>query len=110
MGGHYAEDYHGGSRAEAMESLVDAILAEPEASCTVPIDVVAHVARREDVYLFPRGMPDVDYALVDLDSSGVTGMDRERFQTFLATWVEQALEAGMSVELRRGPLLLLARP
>ncbi len=109
MGGFYAEDYVGGARVGAMRVMVGAIQERPEAVISVPIDVVAHVARRPQVYVFPTRIGDADFALLDMQGQILVGETRAAHHRRLQGELSRARQAGLTVRDQRGPLVLLGR-
>ncbi len=107
--GHHAEDYVLDERAQALRRLVAPIRAAPSASASVPIDVVAHVARRRRPHVFPAGLPNGDFAVADLATQGLSGWPAERLAARFAAHVERARHAGMTVYAVAGPLVALRR-
>jgi uncharacterized membrane protein len=109
MGGFYGEDYAGGPRVAALEALVQPMHARPEAAVSVPIDVLAHVSRRARVALFPRGLGEADFALIDLAGQVQVGEEAARHSERQQLLLRRALSAGLAVLEQRGPLVLLGR-
>jgi uncharacterized membrane protein len=106
-GGYQAGLYTIDDRAVALDAMVARMPADARVS--VPADVVAHVAERQDVNLFPSGVPDVDFALADLASRAVRGLTLEQLHERLRLEVERARAGGMRIIDQRGPLILLGR-
>jgi hypothetical protein len=106
-GGYHADLYTLDARAASLQELVDRIPADARVS--VPADVVAHVAERQDVGLFPQGVAEADYAIVDLASRPVRGLTAAEVQARMLAELQRARAGGMEVVTAHGPLVLLGR-
>jgi hypothetical protein len=72
--------------------------------------VVAHVARRPRPFVFPAGLPQVDFAVADLATQSLIGSpSAARLTARFAAEVERARRAGMTVYDAKGPLVALRR-
>ncbi|HJZ83634.1 MAG TPA: DUF2079 domain-containing protein [Polyangia bacterium] len=103
------KDYAVDEQSAQLATLIAPIQAAPAASCSVPLNVIAHVAQRPRVLPSPRGLGEVDFALVDLASPPVLGSDAQSFQRLLHERVAQALGAGMRIVDQQGSYVLLRR-
>jgi uncharacterized membrane protein len=105
--GHAAELYTLDNRANRLDGLVAQI--PKDASAAAPPDVVAHLAGREVIEIFPRGLGAVDYALVDMEPRPIRGVTPEEQRARLRQAVTAALDNGYRIADADGELILLAR-
>ncbi len=103
------DDFRLTERSTRMDALVSRIQADGDASCSLPIDAVAHAAQRPRPFVLPDGVTEATWVLADLDSRGVIGADAARYQARIRGWIDRALASGMDVVDQQGPLVLLRR-
>jgi len=108
-GEYLPDDFRLTDRSTRMDTLVSRIQADGDASCSLPIDAVAHVAQRPQPFVLPDGITEATWVLADLDSRGVIGADAARYQARIRGWIDRALASGMDVIDQQGPLVLLRR-
>ena len=107
LGGHPAELYTLDARADRLEALVAQIPAD--AGVSAPADVIAHVAGRKRVEVFPRGLGDVDVALADREPRPIRGVPPETQRARVDAALDWARAHGYVVVAEDGPLVLLRR-
>jgi uncharacterized membrane protein len=109
MGGYAAELYEVGPRADALDELVARVERRPDAGVSAPADVLAHVARRQTIRLFPGDLSGVDLVIADLASRPFKDTSIEQTRALVQARIARAVASGMTILVQRGPLVLLGR-
>jgi uncharacterized membrane protein len=92
-------------------AVLDAMVASVpgEARVSAPIDVVAHLARRRWLHVFPGGLAEADAIIVDLASRPLKGLSPEQTRSYLAAQVDRAVAVGFRIADQEDDLMLLLR-
>jgi len=110
-GGYQPGLYSLDDRSAILDRMVGRMVAAvlPDARVSAPIDVVAHLARRRSIRVFPGGVADADAVIADLGSRPLKGLSPEQTRDYLVAQLDRALAAGLRVADAEGDVMLLLR-
>jgi hypothetical protein len=102
----FPEDYRWGGRVEVIREMIQPIRDVPDASCTLPVDVVAHLAQRPQPAYLPYAIDRSEFVLFDFDPPTSSSGYRPMLNRMYASLMEQR---EMELVSRRGNFILLKR-